>query len=571
MANEKGTFFSMVMPDSGLRTLSSFLQVSALSADEEVGISGTRPDIAAVGGLPDQSEKAKKLLFVTVIDAAIARAKRTKLPGQRQMTGVASVCIHEVLEFSQATKTCVASVSPISTYVSSEEGIELSVPMSLAICSISSKALESMYTWKESELLQDIVVRLSSAAHVDVPCADLEPVLEKLTSGDFMPAASQSVLNTLQKLEARGIVEGDLQASQPFRLTPYGREMVLTGIALQEGAKVCRRLPRGGDLLEDASLYQLMLELDAEGWEHEELSSKFSKRNARANPFLVNSEVVDKTWYTTEKQPACKFYLLALLVAKPDMPVPHLASSQTYRALLGLKPSTARRRSAEGSGAAGHPSLPDDFGEKKKTKPEKNKKELQKAPEVAPDHSSVESSEEISQQSESDLSDDDGEGSQDGGLVPGDGGDDDESSKNGSDVSDDNASGEGKSSGSDSDSDSDSSDGSEDSAASLVGGYYGSHTMIRRATGWQCTCNQPGHIKCNKSQSNTEQGGGSDGALRRLKAWALLATEAADKSAHKELWQRVEQQWKDGETPSMEELDGHMPALDRLQKKRRTK
>jgi hypothetical protein len=563
LARDRKIYFSMFMPQFGLQTLSSIFRVPSLSAGGEVGFSGRRPDVMAVGSLEGQSDAAKKLMFFSVIDGVISRAKRTKVRGQKDLKGVASVCIHELLEFSEENKTCVASVSPISTHVCSDEGTELSVPMSLSVCSIASENLMSMWSWQEDQQQEDLVVRLSSAVPIRraAPCCaallSREPVLRLLlesTGGVAEGSPAQS--SALRLLEEHGIVAGP----PPFHLTLLGREMVISGVALKEGAKICRRLsPMEGSLMTEASTYQLMLELDHQGWDHEEAASTWSKTNAKVNPFLVNADVPDKVWYSKKNEPICRYYLLALLHAKPDVKVPHLASSGTYRGLLGIaKPI---RKSKDTGLAGGHPSLPDDFDGSKTQK----KKNLKKQPEGKPESSdeSDDSNSDVSVGTDADGSNsDDGKSSKesnDGGQVPPD---------NSDDSSED-------SSGSSSESSSGPASGEPDESEQMTGAYYGNHRLTKRLPnnkgvgGWEMRCNQDGHSQCSKTQTSSDSRGGDDGCVRRLKKWVLLAGTADNKEQHKDLWKQVEQLWQDGNLESMDALDCQAVTLARPQKKRR--
>ena len=551
------TYFSMIMPESGLQTLASIFQLKRWSTDGEVGFGGPKPDVMAVGSLEGQSDEAKKLVLFSVIDGQISRAKRTKVPGQTDLKGVASISIHELLEFSQETKTCVASVSPISTHVASEQGTELSMPMSLSICAIASTNLMSIYSWEEDKQQEDLVVRLSTAVRLDMSLAAVEPVLRLLLeSAGGVAEGSPATNRVLRSLEEHGIVAGP----SPFRLTPLGREMVSSGVALNAGSKICRRLsPTEGDYKTEATVYQLMLELDHMGWEHEVVESTWSRNNAKANPFLVNADVVDKVWYSKKKDAVCKFYLLALLCAKPNVVVPHFASSETYTILLGIPART--QKSKDTGHVDGHPSLPDDFDVTVK----KQRKKRRVAEPVSSSDSGTEASVDTDTDSSSQASSNHSKSSQ--------------ASSGGGDVAPDVAPDVGSDGNDGSDSSSDDSESSSDGPADsgqLLGAFYGIHMLTKRPNnssgvgGWQLTCCADGHVQCSKTQSCTVARGGEDGALRRLKKWALLCCDAPGKDGHKHKWKQVEEAWADGSLESMEELDGLAPSSVRPQKKRRT-
>ena len=91
--------------------------------------------------------------------------------------------------------------------------------------------------------------------------------------------------------------------------------------------------------------------------------------------------------------------------------------------------------------------------------------------------------------------------------------------------------------------------------------------------GWQLTCRHPDHnagsARCTKSENLTEELGGEDGTLRRLKYWALLGSPLSSKKEHKDKWKFVTDAWAANEVPSLAELDMQAPLVGADNKRRR--
>ena len=73
--------------------------------------------------------------------------------------------------------------------------------------------------------------------------------------------------------------------------------------------------------------------------------------------------------------------------------------------------------------------------------------------------------------------------------------------------------------------------------------------------------NESGQPRCTKGITIFGDGG-EEGAMRRLMYWAFLGIDAANKPAHKDLWEQVEIDWAAGRVPEIAELDdGRMPMI----------
>ena len=333
------------------------LAVSELAADAfdsgEVGVSGARPVIhsaSSLAGAEHLCDAGKQLVFFTVVDGHIGRAVRIKVGGQQKLSDVQVVTVHSLLNFRPADQVCVASLSPMIT-TSCGMG---DAALTLHPATLSSECLLSMYCWEQSS---DNVLYLSS--HCEVPDAfeqQTPSVLRTLSlapdgapDDSFADAGSR---NLLAYLEAEGFIAGP-----PWKFTVKGKHNIACGAQLQQQHKVCRRAPEGTDL-SGMTLYELILELDAKGFEHRDVHGRKMVKEAKRSPY--NPPSSEKIWYTRSGQSECnRLYVLALPRAEPGHPVPPFGKSDIYRSLLGMKQQVKHpRRRASSSGIG---PCPDDF------------------------------------------------------------------------------------------------------------------------------------------------------------------------------------------------------------------
>ena len=131
----------------------------------------------------------------------------------------------------------------------------------------------------------------------------------------------------LDTLAGERVVEGP-----PWQLTDVAKERVEQCVVLRNEECLLRR--HAGELFE-ASTFQLILEMDAQGWVHEVVSVREYKDMKRAQAAYKHGE--RKVWRTCETQSSvCRYYLLALLLKGSEMPVPHVAKKETYMKMLGI-------------------------------------------------------------------------------------------------------------------------------------------------------------------------------------------------------------------------------------------
>eukprot|EP00974_Lingulodinium_polyedra_P088910 8618340-Lingulodinium_polyedra.AAC.1 len=66
-------------------------------------------------------------------------------------------------------------------------------------------------------------------------------------------------------------------------------------------------------------------------------------KRLKAKPFVADTSA--KTWYQRPgRSVVSKWYLVALLCATPELPVPHLMADGVYQELLGIHPPAKKRR-----------------------------------------------------------------------------------------------------------------------------------------------------------------------------------------------------------------------------------
>ena len=121
------------------------------------------------------------------------------------------------------------------------------------------------------------------------------------------PFDNKLVHDFLVHLQGDGMIRGP-----PWQFTEKGLQSLAVGVQLTEVRKVCKRLYLDVDLSE-ATLLELLLEMDAAGFNCKELDKK-EIAEAKKNPYMFGSS--PKTWFKRVGCVACsRLYLLALLKA----------------------------------------------------------------------------------------------------------------------------------------------------------------------------------------------------------------------------------------------------------------
>ena len=551
----KAVYFSMKMPSGSTRSLQALLAPSAvtvcaaqcgieLGAPIEVGVGGREvADVHAASSLQSAPVGADELVFFRVVHHNLAMPVRTKAHGQESLSGVKSIVMHRLLELTPDTETCVISITPLLTHGRLE-------PVTLQLSSLSTQSLMSLRVWEKSTDCQ-----VHFANHVAVP-ADLLPnvpqVLEVIAAGPTPPELFDSggPLEVVKFLVEQGLVHGP-----PWELTVAGKQSIECGVLLFEAKSVARRL-MPGEPLDDATVFELILQLQHEGFEMLEVADKAEVKTVRKTSYHYLSV---KRWFVKALKPTDRFYLRCLLQCDQTNPqireVQHFQKSKVYQKMLGLEVSDVKPRVSSGL------EIEDDFSmplqpEKKKIVRKGKPRSKKPAREVQVDDG------------KGDVADSEPED----GDEHGDSDDDDSSSDSSSSSSKSQTS---KSSSSSSPSGSADADADPEPAAPAqprgpaldhnmnFGPYRLTYYANRSGQeGYQCTCKKHAESisACTKSTKIDDQKGGNDGALRRLKWWAWLGMDESctTKAQHKDLWAHVEAQWQQGLVPSSAQLDAYV-------------
>ena len=330
----------------------------------EPGISGARPEIHAASMLSGSeyfNEHTQQLVFFTVIESHISRAVRVKVRGQQSLSGVQVVTVHPLLTFRPCDKICIAGMSPMTSVSFAGRAAEAHVAMTMHPATLSTESLLTMYCWEPSPriaLLFSSICKVPGEFEEDVP-----KVLRVLSvSPEGAPADSFTTVGSRNLLEYLRIEE--FVVGPPWRFTLKGKANIACGAALTEKHKVCRPASEHTNF-PDMTVYELILALDAVGFEHQETAKKIW-----TTPYKPPDS--EKIWYTRSgSADVNRLYLEALLSAdklflslgEEGKPVPHFAKSADYRVLLGMEPAKPRRCKAAPLPTAGP--CPDDFGPEK--------------------------------------------------------------------------------------------------------------------------------------------------------------------------------------------------------------
>lgn len=551
----KAVYFSMKLPSGSTRSLQALLAPSAvtvcalqcgieLGAPIEVGVGGREvADVHAASSLQSAPVGADELVFFRVVHHNLAMPVRTKAHGQESLSGVKSIVMHRLLELTPDTETCVISITPLLTHGRLE-------PVTLQLRSLSTQSLRSLQVWEKSP-----DVKVHFANHVAVP-ADLLPNVPEVVEVIATGPTPREVFDSGGPLEVvKFLVEQGLVHGPPWELTVAGKQSIECGVLLFEAKSVARRL-MPGEPLDDATVYELILQLQHEGFEMFEVADKAEVKTVRKTAY---QPLAVKRWFVKALQPTDRFYLRCLLQcdqAHPEIKeVQHFQKSKVYQKMLGLEVSDVKPRVSSGL------EIEDDFS--MPLQPEKKKRVRKGKPRSKKPASKVQVDDGKGDVADSEPEDGDEHGDSD---------DDDSSSDSSSSSSKSQTS---KSSSSNSPSGSADADADAEPAAPAQprgppldhNMNFGRHRLTYYANrkgqeGYQCTCKKhtESSSACTRSTKIDDQKGGEDGTLRRLKWWAWLGMDESctTKAQHRDLWAHVEDSWQQGLVPSSAQLDAYV-------------
>ena len=171
-------FFSCRVPAGTLQSLASALASEALT-DEDLADNnraGACFELLGDDGVP---ERAKDIVFFSVLDQNPAAAVRTRVGNQQQLPpSLKTVSVHRVLAFEPGCEACTISMWPMMEIGADSPEF---VPMTLHPTTISTDILRRyLYVWTPT-----MVLEMRTAAHVTVPeslQAEMPKVLEKMAA-----------------------------------------------------------------------------------------------------------------------------------------------------------------------------------------------------------------------------------------------------------------------------------------------------------------------------------------------------------------------------------------------------
>ncbi|CAK0791682.1 unnamed protein product [Prorocentrum cordatum] len=330
-----------------------------------------------------------------------------------------------------------------------------------------------------------------------VPTHSLNPHIEKLVDAFF----------------ELGFLDGP-----PYKFTIQGKAALEIGISLGRPTHLLQRFDAfaGGDI-NKATLAELILGMEHDGWLHADLSTSRNcpnpreKRAAIANPFRA---LADKKWYSFKAHSVSRYYLMALLIASEPMAgthiheVPHFGTNATYMEILGLQPPPGNAPAA----IIGDVDWPED------SLPALKKAKTSKGVYLGGGGRKLKPS----------------AGADDGVVV----GFDDVDDGKGHVVETDDEHG--------------------NKYYRHISLYKYWNKVTGNHNGWNAYCARCGHsvgrTKCTKSQTANGDGG-DEGAQRRLLYWGSLGHTVDCKADHKELWSTVVTAWDNDEIPDLAVLE----------------
>ena len=262
----------------------------------------------------------------------LAQAHREKVAGEQSLSGCLAVATHPCLRVDRTAEVLTLSLSPMRiANVSCDE-----VPLVLNSLCLSLEQLREMKVWRSKDHLSftfafHYLRQLPPDVHDEVPV-----LLAKMMNrpcGIHVGKASNLKKKLLSCLLRDGVIVEMDSNECSVKLTDKGVHLVETCVDVTGGLKFLDRPPKEVKPL-DMSTYEVVLELQAAGFQQRVVSAKESKR-CKKLPFTDGGK---KEWLTKEGSLSVShLYLVALLTASEHgKDVPHFEKELVYKQLLGL-------------------------------------------------------------------------------------------------------------------------------------------------------------------------------------------------------------------------------------------
>ena len=343
-AHLPGRFFlSTRLPRTSVRTLTCMLALETAPSIEPLG--DTAPNQAAIQDLLFHCQLEDHCWFSLVDDnpSQSKRAQRGKLG-----TYDIGIALHKVLNVvPEEVPTIVVSPTPwiYREGVGPAEKTCADVALILRLETLSLDPLLELQIWPAAD---DVVVSTTDDVESEVVPGDfgdnrflvttlmhavLSSGAQGLDARNFS-GYGDAAIALLVAWQAGGMVtsvpHGD---STRWTFTKAGLQHLSAGVSLSKPSKLLlpRSLPAG-----DLFTFELMMQLEHDGWECSIASTKDDTRRARATPY--DPCVGNKKWWLRENISLGKFvrkYAVALLTASLHrQKVPHLASHSVYNKII---------------------------------------------------------------------------------------------------------------------------------------------------------------------------------------------------------------------------------------------
>ena len=281
----------------------------------------------------------KEAVFWSILQDAPARFHRTRVQNAASLAGVWLVKLHRVMAMDTEAKQVTVSLrGAVPSSMSSD--VQTS-SLAMYINNLSLKELLEVRLWESDTVLThsfDVQLMTKIPKHLHPHVTHLLTSLMQQPEGYVLTAETcNETVEALDILAAEDVVVGP-----PWRLSDVGLERVEQCVRLRNEQILLRR--HRGDLKE-ASDFQLILEMDAQGWTNCVVSQEEHKAMKKAKKTYTAGQ--DKTWFTREAVVvAPRWYLLALLLASDGQQVPHVDKDEVYLSLLGIEPPPSKRSRA---------------------------------------------------------------------------------------------------------------------------------------------------------------------------------------------------------------------------------
>ena len=289
------------------------------------------------------SALADEFVVASVLHEQPSRFPRTHVDGEASLSGMWFIQFHNIVEVDATRRTLTVSLEAARPGNLSCEH----TPLTLHVSQLSLAELMQVYVWQVETA--KLLHRLDNQCAAGVPqrLRGHVPQALELLFRSFEGLAHTADISPAVASVLEHFVDAGMITPAPWKLTPPGHARVLQCVQLSNESRL---LQRSSGPLQEASLFQLVLELDHLGWKHEVVTHAQHK-DLRKKKHLHRFEDTDKVWYTRQGAlTVSRSYLMALLSLDGEKikAVPYGAKDQEYLALQGLADDEIEARLGRG-------------------------------------------------------------------------------------------------------------------------------------------------------------------------------------------------------------------------------